>query len=199
MSKKRVVVFNGPPGCGKDHAAEYIWRMFFKSMRRQFKDQLFKVTAAIFAVPQHNLEHTWYTRELKEQPREELNGFSPREALIYVSEHIIKPNMGSRYFGEALAKQLQPGLTLVSDSGFTEELLPVIEEVGHENILVVRVFGRGSYEGDSRSYIPVTFMNAHGVEFIDIENTGTIEEFEKRLTMSVALGWLEEKRESEVA
>ncbi len=192
MNNKRVVVFNGPPGCGKDDAANHIRLRKFPSVRRQFKDRLFEVTAAIFGVTQEDLQRTWYTRELKEQPRKELNGLSPRQALIEVSENVIKPWYGKLYFGEALAKSLKPGLTLVSDSGFAEELLPVIDELGPESLLVVRIFGRGTYDTDSRNYIPESFMNNYGVEYVDIDNTGTFDEYLESVKREVN-GWLESK------
>lgn len=191
-NNKLVVVFNGPPGCGKDDAAECIWGAQPDSMRRQFKDRLFEVTAAIYGVAQHDLEYTWYTRKLKEQPRKELNGLSPRQALIYVSEKVIKPSFGKLYFGEALAKSLKPGLTLVSDSGFAEELIPLIDELGPESLLVVRIFGRGTYEGDSRNYVPESFLDKFGVEYADIDNTDTFDEYLLSVAGEVH-EWLESK------
>lgn len=199
---KSVVLFNGPPGCGKDDAAEHL---FLQNPRicskMSFKDRLFQVTAVIYGVSETDLRYTWYTRELKEVPRKELRGLSPREALINVSENIIKPNFSKRYFGEALANSLSLSTTrlnLISDSGFPDELLPIIEEIGSDNILVVRIFGRGSYENDSRNYLTEEFLRGQGVEYVDIDNTGTLKEYLESVSVSVD-SWLEVKHEKEIS
>ena len=64
--------------------------------------------------------------------------------------------MGSGYFGVARAKAIQEGeIAVDSSTGFVEELPPLIERLGQENILLIRVHREGAtFEGDSRNYIP---------------------------------------------
>lgn len=162
MSKK-VVIFNAPPGSGKDEACKWLeeFRLFYakgegvvyKLFHKEFKSKLFTITREVFSVSREEWEEH-YTREFKEQPWDKLNGLSPRQALIFVSEKIIKPNFSKLYFGESLAKSLEKGLNVVSDGGFDDEVLPIIEAVGKENILVVKIKREGcSFEGDSRNYL----------------------------------------------
>ena len=81
---------------------------------------------------------------------------SIREAMIYISEVVMKPRFGENYFGVARAKAIQEGeIAVDSSTGFEEELPPLIERLGQENILLIRVHREGAtFEGDSRSYIP---------------------------------------------
>lgn len=81
---------------------------------------------------------------------------SIREAMIYVSEIICKPRFGNNYFGVARAKSILEGEIIVDGStGFQEELPPLIERVGKDNILLLRIHREGcTFEGDSRSLIP---------------------------------------------
>jgi hypothetical protein len=81
---------------------------------------------------------------------------SIREAMIYISEIIMKPRFGANFFGVARAKAIVDGeIAVDSSTGFIEELPPLIERLGQENILLIRVHREGAtFEGDSRNYIP---------------------------------------------
>ncbi len=87
---------------------------------------------------------------------------SIRQAMIYLSEVIIKPRMGTDFFGRArlaLIKQSPPASIYYDDSsscfnGDCSELNGLVEHFGEDNILLIRIKGRGSFEGDSRSFIP---------------------------------------------
>ena len=105
---------------------------------------------------------------------------SVREAMIYVSEVIIKPRWGEDYFGKArMDLILHPYNTVYYDdsaasfNGDTVELNAAIEHFGQENCLLVRIYGRGSFEGDSRGYIPDGVLS----NVIDINNEGTLGDF----------------------
>ncbi len=81
---------------------------------------------------------------------------SIREAMIYLSELILKPRFGEDYFGQARVKSIIDGEIMVdSSTGFEEELPPLIDKLEQENILLIRVHrGGATFEGDSRKYIP---------------------------------------------
>ena len=47
----------------------------------------------------------------------------------------------------------EEGINFVSDGGFASEVIPLVEEVGAENILVLRIHRPDcSFEGDSRDF-----------------------------------------------
>ena len=101
---------------------------------------------------------------------------SPREALIYTSEIVIKPRFGDKYFGLAAADSIKndENGSVFSDGGFQEELSPLVDVVGEENVYIVQ-FTRGDkkdFLGDSRDW-----LQPYGnINLIQTTNDGTIDE-----------------------
>lgn len=187
---KKVVILNGPALSGKDVGAKEMCAVLggdkYLCYHKQFKDRLIDITCAIYGISGcewHNL----YIRERKEKPYYKLEGLTPRQALIHVSEDIIKPNFGSDFFGSAAASSLFEGINIFSDGGFIEEVRPLISVVGVSNILIIRIFRDGySFEGDSRSYFPLDF----GPLVVDVHNNGTEQEYFDKLEYEITR-WLE--------
>lgn len=104
---------------------------------------------------------------------------SVREAMIYVSEVLIKPRFGEEYFGKSrmlrmLTDGYGEGIYVDGSAAFVDELAPLIGELGQPNILLIRIHREGyTFEGDSRSYIP----NGVIVNTVDVENNGTEQEY----------------------
>lgn len=155
---KKVFVFNSPPNSGKDVVANHLAETFGFNIS-SFKTRLIEITQAVYGVS----EFEWgllYTREGKETPHWKLknsrNGewMSPRQALIYISEEVIKPKYGKDFFGLSLVKELKDGVTLIPDGGFVEEVIPLIEAVGKENVIKVVIEREGcTFDNDSRKDI----------------------------------------------
>lgn len=191
---KLVIILNGPPNTGKDvgarHLVEFLQKLNIPASHAEFKKKLIALTQIIWDVD----SSTWdflYTRELKEVPSKLFGGMSPRQALIHTSETVVKPNYGQRYFGESASRVLQEGFNIFSDGGFTEELIPLQEYVGYENVLVVRLHRPDcDYSGDSRSYLPDTSASS----IVDLYNHGDESEYFSQLE-EVVLQWLK-KNES---
>lgn len=97
---------------------------------------------------------------------------SIREAMIFVSEVMCKEKFGLDYFGVARANSVRHAEVIVDGStGFVEELPPLIEKLGQENILLIRVHRNGcTYDGDSRNYIPDGVIH----NTIDIDNNSSL-------------------------
>jgi dephospho-CoA kinase len=147
-----IIIFNGPPGSGKDEAASYFKRLGFKHL--SFKYVLFQETISYFGVT-----HDWFmkdydNRKVKERPEKALKGMSRREALIHVSEEVIKPVEGLDFFGRCVAEEIRDTEDYaVSDGGFIEELTPIINKIGTGNIVLVQLTREGcNYSTDSRRY-----------------------------------------------
>jgi hypothetical protein len=86
---------------------------------------------------------------------------TPREFLIYVSEVMVKPHFGLTFFGEKSGTSIsnvafESGVVF-TDSGFEEEVHPLVKEFGENNLCVVQFVGQGSedFSGDSRDFISV--------------------------------------------
>lgn len=183
---------------------------------REFKHSLFKITADMLGIsveefldgydmavgdycskcqPFHkdsylSLGCTWW----KDVPLYRVGAkerLSKRQALIHTSENIIKPNFGDDAFGKMFVNNLpEEGVVFVSDGGFKEEILPIIDHVGKENLLIIRIHREGyDFSNDSRNYLTKEMFDKDICPaIIDLENNGTIEEFEGNL-LKVYNGW----------
>ena len=147
-----IIIFNGPPGSGKDEAASYFKRCGFKHL--SFKYVLFQETISFFGVDEEWFMDGYNDRLIKERPEELLEGMSRREAMIYVSEDITKPAFGDDIFGVHVASEVEDGKDYaISDGGFEAELVPLINRVGADNIVLVQLTREGcDYSSDSRRY-----------------------------------------------
>jgi hypothetical protein len=214
-SKKiMIVIFNGPPGTGKDEAAAFFSRRFgFKHL--SFKHQLFKETIKHFGVGREWFMSGYNDRARKEVKELDLKGHSRRTAMIHVSEDIIKPTKGNDYFGRMVAQEIEEGEHYaISDGGFVEELNPIIEKVGQNNIAIVQLTRQGcSFKNDSRRYFNGKFTPESNEIIINYEtevendfildmpasiqtyrihNNGTIKDFYQALfSVEYRLKWTE--------
>lgn len=168
-----IVIFNGPPKSGKDEAAK-LYKEQFGFDNLSFKYQLFKETISHFEVNEEWFMEGYENREIKEKKEHALNGMSRREAMIHVSEDIIKPKKGKDYFGRMVSEEIEEGKNYaIADGGFIEELEPLMEKVGAENIVLVQLARFGcDYSSDSRRYFNGNVIKEYvinGVSHIDKE------------------------------
>lgn len=180
-----VVLLNGPPLSGKDSGADHLVDFFRPcgAVKREFKQKLFDLVMLIYSIKPERFWQIYNDRALKEKPLPEFEGLSIRQAMIKVSEEVIKPNYGKQYFGVAAARELQEGvLNIFSDSGFVEELTPIAEKVGAENIFLIRVYREGcKFQGDSRNYLPPECLPF----VLDLYNDSTLERYKEWLELQV--------------
>lgn len=155
-----IVIFNGPPASGKDEAAS-LYKEKYGFGNLSFKYQLFKETIKHFDVDERWFMEGYNDRTQKEKSEFALKGMSRREAMIHVSEDIIKPKKGLDYFGRSVAEEIfEDKNYALADGGFVEELEPIIEKVGAENIVIVQLTREGcDYSSDSRKYFNGRLIN----------------------------------------
>ncbi len=161
-----IVIFNGPPASGKDEAASLYKEMFgFKAL--SFKHQLFKETIDFFGVDKDWFMQGYNDRDKKEVVEHALGDHSRREAMIHVSENVLKPKHGLDYFGKIVSEEIEDGLHYaVADGGFVEELKPLIEKVGNENIVIVQITRDGhDYSTDSRRYFNGNLVKEYTINY----------------------------------
>jgi hypothetical protein len=161
-----IVIFNGPPRTGKDEAARYFKSFGFKHL--SFKYQLFKETCAFFGVSEELFMNEYDIRSAKERPEVLLYGMSRRDALIYVSEEVIKPALGKDIFGVYVAREIEDGKNYcISDGGFAEELVPLINRVGADNIVLIQLTREGcDYSSDSRRYFNGRLVKEYTIDHV---------------------------------
>lgn len=158
--KPYILLFNGPPGSGKDAACSFL-KENLGYVHFEFKMQLFKETCKYYGVSiDWFLEN--YTRETKDSVSwKVLDNKTMRESLIHVSEDIIKPRYGLEYFGKKVSDEIAliSGKNIcISDCGFTEEIETVINnhKKAYEIQLIRMYRNKYSFSGDSRRYIKTT-------------------------------------------
>ena len=178
----KVVVMNGPVGCGKDRASSMLGAYLFKegvnALPCRFKVPLYSLACLIYQVDREWFYQTHEDRVTKEVCQERLGGKSTRQVLIEVSEEVIKPFYGSSYFGDYAVNYLKSRnwpVSIFSDSGFEEELEPVSNYVGKENVILCRIRNRGSFSNDSRSFL----SDKHAGTVLDYDNSGSLDELHK--------------------
>lgn len=214
--KKKVILFNGAPNSGKDASASILKELFGYGSIHAFKDELYKATAKHYDVDLDHFVEIARDRVLKETKNRILvnnkgktllsrivsfvmnlfvnQGVSPRQALIHVSEDLIKPVHGNDYFGKQLANTITMSNQenfYIPDSGFIDELRPLVE-AGFE-IYVIRIHREGcTFQNDSRSYMTDELLSEFGLVGIDLHNNGTLDDLKQNLlniaTDNIVLG-----------
>ena len=174
----KLILFNGPRHSGKDTACNYLeatWHNIYN----------FKMSAPIKAgiKGMFNLTDVQvnYLESIKTEPTPLLGGRSYVECQISFSETWAKHFFGKSIFGDLAARRIyrddisDDTICVCSDSGFVEEVDPVLKIIGKQNTLLVHIFRDGkTYEGDSRSYIKLP-----GVTTVEVTNNGSVPDYLK--------------------
>lgn len=159
-----VTFSNGPKSSGKDFTTEHLVEMDDlpstnkKSTSLKFAKPLYDGLVAIFGLEEKEWEYVYNNH--KDEPYDKLFGLTPRAAMIWLSEDALKPKFGKNVMGKLSVNQLKllvdQGYERVhySDSGFKEEAIEVVSEVGADKCYLLRIEADGcTFDGDSRSYI----------------------------------------------
>ena len=151
----KVIILNGPAGCGKDTLARALVEMGFAKGVASFKNPMFNIAMAALGQDAYREFLDGYDdRARKEKPEGFLKGLSRRQFMIAISEQFIKQVYCDDYFGKYLAGNLPDGdeVFVVSDGGFASEVAPIVA-AGHD-VRIVRFHRDGhTFEGDSRVYL----------------------------------------------
>lgn len=197
---KTVFVINGAPNSGKDTIAKAMKETMQCGAVHNFKDALYDLTAKMFGRDYDEFVASATGRVSKEAKDKRLTKcegmpwylslyfifmaligmpqISPRDALIYVSEKIIKPKYGKTFFGKQLAQKILKSdeeFFYIPDSGFIEEL-GVLVSAGLD-IVFVRVHRDGcDFSNDSRTLLTDEMLEQFNIKGIDIDNNGSLED-----------------------
>jgi hypothetical protein len=171
--QKKVILINGPPGSGKDTATAFAKAAIDGKPSRgkfvghdvahlKFADPLKAAAHVLYGIP-HSADY--YEKEFgyewKNNPQPEFFGLIPRSVYISLSEEYAKEKGGASFFGKIAARRIRldkrNDVFIFSDSGFADEAIPVIREVGIDNVLLISLERSGhNFAGDSRGYISGT-------------------------------------------
>lgn len=184
-----IIVLNGPIDSGKDAIGEEIKNLVGPDCHvAAFKEPLYDYMKSIYNITQAQIDE-WSQKGdedpakwQKHLPRPELDGLNFREALIHVSEDLIKPVYGDDIMGVQLGIKLRqmwprPKLIVITDGGFDSELLGLKSTVHpHYKVIVVKLYRDGCEYGsnDSRSYFSSELLKTHKIHCHDLYNDKTI-------------------------
>ncbi len=180
-----VVFLNGPPRSGKDTAADALVTSF-NAFHYKMSQPLKLAVPALIGMKHEELE------KRKDEP----TWFGPtyREMQIAMSEVYAKPLLGKDVFGRIavthLKNHMAPGRVMViSDCGFVEEMIPIIEWINHRNCLIIQLHREGcDFNNDSRSYV-----DYNGVTVQELYNKHDLEGFKAQIVRAVER-WHDERK-----
>ncbi len=185
----KIILLNGPPGSGKDEAANCIAQFLIENTKLMPEH-------VKFAAPLKNAVHALHGLDVPTDHFEmrkdiaciELFGRTPRELYIAISEKFTKPILQLDFFTKLFLRTCEAQIAdnflhhqldtiiICSDLGFQVELEKVIEFYGKDNVVLVQIVRPGTdFKNDSRGYIEAT------CDFIRLNNITTIDYFHNQV------------------
>lgn len=186
---QRIILFNGPPFCGKDTAANITVDLlqqygiithpikFAAPIKRglaAFLNLSFAEYTRYFETPEKDVEHSIFGNE------------TPRMALIDFSEEWAKKFFNKDVFGWLAVRKMESFVGadafVFSDSGFQSEFDYIYERyVSSTEFIIFQMYRKGcSFDGDSRDYIDTRDANT-----IMLTNNGSIDDLRNSLTAAL--------------
>ena len=197
-----VILFNGPPGAGKDTGRNILGQGIPGMVAFSFGERLKSATHDLYGCG--DLGYDFFDGK-KDTPNENFYGRTPREAYIEFAR-VVEAILGEDFFAKALISVMEsqfymrgnpPTAIIISDLGFKSEADTIIEAFGVPSVLIVRVHAekRGcTFDGDSRRYIDARDTPPF-TEFLDIENNDLDDTSKYQANLLMRVGaWLEGRR-----
>ena len=186
----RVVIFNGPPRSGKDTAVNTIWQLLDRScIHIKMADPITNSVKSLFGIQFADWQHIY--NNFKDAPHPQLQGMTPREACIWLSEEVVKPKFGKDFFGRIAARRctdaIDGGYTvLMSDGGFLDEVQCIVDHVGSEHVVLVHLHRPGfDFANDSRSLLDHQQLGIPRSNFTSVINCGDLQDYQQQLKLRV--------------
>jgi hypothetical protein len=175
----KIIFLNGPPGAGKDTAANYLYEKYDNVVTLKMAE-LLHIYAQEFVSLLLNEDDIVRYEDDKSLILPIIN-VSYRQFMIDIAEGFMKKTYGELVFGRITSGIIskimdydkangEGSIIVISDSGFKEEAAPIVELIGPEFCTLVRIHRDGyNYDSDSRSYINLDEWNIKTIEVINDE------------------------------
>lgn len=181
---KHIIITSNAPQSGKDTATNLIMSQFshMRPTKVTMAYPLYEAIRVLFGIDLAEWEDM-YEHE-KDTPTQKLNGHSPRSALQWLAEDVMKPTYGVAHFGEVAAQkaiQARSGgsdLAVVSDGGFVDEIEAYTSIVGKNDCHIINII-RHEARPDTRTMV---MGDDVGVSNYTVYNTGTRNELHYSLS-----------------
>ena len=161
----KIVLLNGPPGSGKDTAAKFICDEL-----HQFGVTHVKLSEPLKVLASKIMMHE---REFLEENKDTftVNGMNFRTTQIEIF-NAIATSIDRGWLGKYLYSTIdatEEDMFVCSDAGRMEDVEPLIENLGPDNICIIQLQRDGcTFEGDIRSYISFSGVETHVVNNTNI-------------------------------
>ena len=179
-----VIILNGPPRSGKDTAVDIICDLLEKNDEDMYDVKMaqpaYDAVPVLFGIPKVRWHQMYYDK--KDVPHEELWGMSPRRALIWLCEEVMKPKFGADYFGVIAGKKAgrlssKSHWVTISDGGFPHEIQAVVDRCEHP-VYLVHVHRAGcDFKSDSRGYVQPDEVGIPSSHHFQLCNYASVEDF----------------------
>lgn len=196
----KIILFNGPPGSGKDTAVHLLTKHLMSRSHKHFP------LSVKFSQPLKEAAHALVGLKVdydhfegkKDEPSDIFLGMTPREFYISLAEKYAKKFLKKDIFTDVLLRRCDSdavwlathyieeemeALFLCSDIGFNQELEGILHHFGYDNVRLIKLYRPyKDYTNDSRGYVNGV------VKTKNIHNDWDLETFEIKL-----IRWLEEQ------
>jgi len=173
-----IILLNGPPRSGKDTVAKMMINATASMREYKMSMPLKKTIAVLYGL---SSEHHKLIEEHKDESTTLLFGETYRNIQIAISESLMKPIHGPDVLGHLAVKHMRQVMSkhiVISDTGFLEEVKPLIKEYGLDNICAVQLKRPDhSYDGDSRGDLAFDSLgitwtvldNRHDLDMLEVQ------------------------------
>jgi hypothetical protein len=168
----KILLLNGPPGCGKDTVVEILKEEGHDFLHVKFAAPLRRAVCGLLDIDEENLDQI-----KRETP-------FIRELMIGVSEEVVKKVLGINFFAYEVAakvKESGKGVVVVSDCGFQHEIevfISALPKVAKVQLWKVIRYGC-SFKNDSRSWCDCGYERS-----VSLLNIGSLEDLRETVTKS---------------
>lgn len=156
-----IIILNAPPQSGKDTLANILKSRYPLIRDTSFKLPLYHLFCQTVGIDYQEFMDLYLTEGWKDTPNKDLNGKTPRELMIHISENYIKPFFGDSYFGKQVTDQIyfyehtreEEFTWVIPDGGFDSESESLLSTFGDRLVCIQFTRDGKTFENDSRNWI----------------------------------------------
>lgn len=180
-----IWLFNGPPGCGKDTAVEFLLEHINFGVLERMSFPNKRAWAGTVNAPIDEKGNVTYWESIKDEPHWVLGDRTYRNWQQDFAEKFMKPHYGEDIFAKLFVlrnEERHPFTTiLVPDCGFEVEVDYLVKEwSGRHRIFLVRIQRDGkTFAGDTRGYLEGRNLPPNRV--YTVFNNRTLEDFKRSI------------------